>query len=419
MNLATVGERRKPVRSLKTGESLRMAHTLQRVMGWFCVPLNAEGKPMPGAAPAWVKKSPELEATYERLAQFAFKDGAAWPEYKTLGQACGVGWRQAIRRGHALRSIGLAIVEPVRRPDGSPSSNTWGLVDPQRPLNALAVCVRLDRPDPQTGQWYEVRALVKGLDVQTLPPFPIANAPKPRPEAWTDAAATREEAEEPFSALPPWWATNICRQEGLDALSLQARAWSILQRLQDTGLVRDKTKPGKCLRGIARNLRSEALQNQMLEELLVTGKSLTTEQELRARRGRLIEKAIQGLLRGVSADTLQTWLMQTPDLAAVRRVTEMQIREIDDAITEAIRLLNLEHERLSQLPAPNALPKEAVAWVSQGVQVLRGRKAKAGLSTDLIMIAEDLWSNRQHYGAPTLLTRSILEAIIESMRLQE
>lgn len=79
--------------------------------------------------PNWLLSRPDLPANYKlvyaRLAQFAGKDGRAYPSHKTLGDEVGLGF-EAIRK--ILRGlVDLNLLEAVQnhREDGSNSTNSY------------------------------------------------------------------------------------------------------------------------------------------------------------------------------------------------------------------------------------------------------------------------------------------------------
>lgn len=422
-----------PVIRLNPDESMQYARDMRQTMGWLTEALNREGKPIPGTE-TWVVNRPWLSDTYSQMAEFGWGSGAIFPEYGTLAHDCRINWRQMIRRIHALESIGLILKRPDYREDGSPSSNMYGLIHPQKALRAKAVCVRLARKDPQTGERHLIIPLGRNVDLATLPPFPTGKAAKarsvvfvkpPTDEAAQDEAAiTAEETAIGNMVLPPWWAVRIALQQGIKSIYLQCKGYDVLRWLEATRQLRDPKHPGKALRGIYTNLRLEAKSDQVAEEKLLNGRSLTAEEEIRERAKKMMEMALKGLMLGDSVEQIRQRLKSNPpELTPLRECTYIEQHEIEGAIEEALRLVaNLlqNQQRLQEMAEQQPLPADAVKWVREGVQAIRTeerlRKFRGhGLDT----IKHYLWQNRELWEAPASLTPEVLNAAIEAIRLQE
>lgn len=421
-----------PAIRLSPDESLKYARDMRQVLGWVTEALDREGKAIPGTE-TWVINAPWLIDTYSQMAEFGWGNGAIFPEYESLAHACRINWRQAIRRVHALESIGLIIKRPDRRADGSPSSNMYGLIHPFKALRAKAICLRLPKQDPETGARHEIIPIGRSVDVNTLPPFPTGQEAKARvvfikpsadETAQAEAAAAGEEPGLGNMVLPPWWAVRIAQQEGINSIYLQCKGYDVLRWLEATRQLRDPKHPGKALRGIYRNLRMEAKMDQVAEEKLLTGRSLTAEEEIRERFSKMVQLAVKGFMLGESpAQIRQRLKSNPPELVPLRECTDIAQHEIDQAIEEGSRLLKTlvdEQERLRQMTEAQPLPADVVKWVRA---VIHGINTQDGLkryrTSSVPALTETLWTNRELWEAPASLTRKVLEAALEAIRLQE
>lgn len=420
---------RPPVIWLSPDDSLRWARQMRWTLGWLTEALDREGKAIPGTE-TWVINTPQLSDTYTQLAEFGWGNGAIFPRYSTLAHACKIQSRQTIRRIHALESIGLIVKRPDKKMDGSPSSNCYGLIHPHKALRAKAICIRHPR-DKETGEVQAIIPLSSSVDVNALPPFPQGREQQERPVVFikpatpeAEAAAAQEEPGIGNMLLPPWWAVRIAIQEGIKSLYLQCLGYDRLRWLEATRQLRDPKHPGKALRGIYRNLASEAKLDLVAEEKLLTGRSLTAEQEIHQRRWKMTEIAFKALVLGDSLEQIRQRLKSNPpELIPLRQVTAMEQHEIESAIEEASRRLSRmleEQQRLSALSDNTPHAEDAVKWVRAGVQAIRTREENRALRANgLDGIREHLWNNRALWHAPASLTQEILNATIEAIRLQE